>query len=157
MVVGRTILIAVGMLAAAVWVGSLVCLAIVSRVAARELDGAARVSLFRAIGRSYGIVGSICLLVAIVVGLVFAAPLSDASGTVVAAVVVSLVLVVVAGLGMAQARRMTVRRRVALASPHDRRAARAVQQGAALAGVLRGGIGALTLAVVVLVAAQLAG
>jgi len=49
--------------------GSLVCLALVANVARRVLDGPSQVVFFRAIGRRYGIVGTVSLLVAIGVGL----------------------------------------------------------------------------------------
>ena len=44
MITGRTVLIALELLAASTWVGSLVCLALVARVARRALDEACRVS-----------------------------------------------------------------------------------------------------------------
>ena len=64
MVTGRTVLIAIEMLAVSIWVGSLVCLALVAKVAREELDDASRVAFFRRIGRLYGVIGTISLVVA---------------------------------------------------------------------------------------------
>ena len=150
MFTARMVVIAVGMLAGSVWVGSLVCLALVARVASRHLDGPARVSLFRAIGRLYAVVGTGALVVAIAVGVVLAWPLPDASGTVVTALVLAGILVVLTGAGMAQARRMTLRRQHVLGAPRDPDGQRAVARGATAAGALRGAMAAVTFVIVVL-------
>ena len=63
MSVVRTLLIAVGIVAASVWVGSLVCLALVANVSRKVLGPGERVELFRRVGRVYGIVGTGSLLV----------------------------------------------------------------------------------------------
>lgn len=149
-----TILISLEILAASVWVGSLVCLVLVSRVAHRVLDSPSRVALFRGVGQLYGVVGTACLVVAITIGLVLAWPMSGALDVVV--LVLSLSLVAVTGAGMVQARRMSVRRRYALDVPQDEVAAGAVRRGAAFAGFLRGSIAILTLVIVVLSAHLLA-
>jgi hypothetical protein len=52
--------------------------------------------------------------------------------------------------GMAQARSMTVKRQRLLAAPNDLDARRAVEMGARIAGVLRGALGVITLAIVLL-------
>jgi uncharacterized membrane protein len=149
-VTGRTLLIAVEILAASIWVGSLVCLALVARIASRDLDAASRVTLFRGIGRIYGIVGTAALVVAIGAGVVIASPISDLGRTGTAVAVLAGVLVVATVAGMVQARRMTASRRRAIEMPEDERAAASVRRGAALAGVLRGSIALLTLVIVVL-------
>jgi hypothetical protein len=148
MVTGRVVLVAVGMLAASVWVGSLVSLAVVSAAARRTLDPRSRVALFRTVGRSYQYVGTGSLLLAIALGLVLAWPLSEVSDGVRAELVLSAVLVLVAVLGMAQAKRMTVVRRRALDRPEDAGAAALVRRGARTAGALRGLIAGVTLAMV---------
>ena len=61
--------VAVEILSASVWVGSLVCLAVVSQVARKVLEGPAQVTFFRAVGRRYAFVGTGSLLVAICMGL----------------------------------------------------------------------------------------
>ena len=149
MVAVRTVTIAVGMLAASTWVGSLVCLALVSHVARRLLDGPTFVALFREVGRLYRVVGTGALAVAIGAGLALAWPIS-LSGFAGALLVASVLLVVATAAGMAQARGMTVRRMRALSDPHDQEAARLVRRGAATAGMLRGLMGLLTLIILVL-------
>jgi hypothetical protein len=144
----RTVLIAIVMLGASVWVGSLVCLAVVSAASRAVLDGPARVALFRGIGRLYGVVGPSSLLIAIGGGLALAWPLSERSGTVAAVFGLAGLLVVCTGAGMVQARRMTTRRRELLQSPGDPVAARAVRRGAALAGALRASLGVMTLVII---------
>ena len=154
---GRTILIAIELLAASIWVGSLVCLALVSRVATRTLDAPSRVALFRGIGRDYARVGTGALLIAIVVGVLIAGWPSDWEVAVTVAVILSVVLVAFTAVGMAQARRMTFQRQRAFEASHDEAIALAIRRGAALAGVLRGGIALLTLVVIVLCAYAIAG
>ena len=150
MITGRTVLIAVEMLAASVWVGSLVCLALVSRVARRVLDGPSRVALFRGIGRLYGRVGTGALLVAIAAGVAIAGRPSHWETTVSLAIILSAVLVALTLVGMAQARRMTVQRQRALGAPHDASIASRIGRGAAVAGALRGSIALVTLVILAL-------
>lgn len=154
---GRTLLITIELLAASIWIGSMVCLVLVSDIAKRVLEPSARVQLFRTIGRAYGIGGSASLLLAIVVGLVLAGTPSNWSTTTTGAVVLSGALVALTAAGMAQARRMTVARRRSIASPEDADASEAVRRGARSAGILRSVMGVCTLAIVVLVASDLAG
>lgn len=145
-------LIAVHALATSIWVGGLVAIFLVARAASKTLQPAQRVEFFRALGRAYGIVGSIALVVALVSGAV----LLDGhpwDGLVIAAAVLAGALLVVTAAGMAQARAMTRLRRQAVthvgARPLDAR----VRRGAIVAGALRACIGILTLALVVLGAA----
>lgn len=145
-----TPLVAVELLSACVWVGSLVCLALVANVARRVLDGPSQVVFFRAIGRRYGIVGTVSLLVAIGVGLALAWPPSTWSGTIAAAVALAGVLVVATAAGMVQARAMTRLRRRAMSTPDDDNALAAVRRGKWLASGVRSLMAILTLAIVVL-------
>ncbi len=151
MVAVRTVLLVVATLAASIWIGSLVCLALVALVARRTLDGPSFVVLFREVGRLYRVVGTASLLVAMVVGLALAWPISVA-GLDLAIVVSSAFLVLVTVAAMVQARRMTVRRLRAVNDPRDQLAADEVRRGAAIASLLRGLIGVSTLAIVVLCA-----
>jgi hypothetical protein len=149
-------MLVVGALAASVWIGSFVCLAVVARVAHRTLDGRSSVALFRALGRTYRILGTGALLVALGMGLALTwpVPTTRVALTIVAC---SAVLVVLTGAGMAQAHRMTARRAHALRHPDDTAAARLVRRGAVAAAILRGLIGASTLVIVVLAAALVEG
>jgi hypothetical protein len=133
-------------------VGSLVCLALVTSAARKVLDATSQVTLFRAIGRRYGIVGTAALLAAIGCGLALAWPPSTWSNTIAAAVALSGVLVLFTAAGMAQARAMTALRRRAVTAPDDRAAADAVRRGRLLAGTLRATMALVTLAVLVLAA-----
>jgi len=153
---GRMFLIAVGILGASIWVGSLVCLAIVAAAAREALDGQSRVALFRRVGRLYGVVGTGSLLAAIGVGLTLAWPPSQMDGTVVAVFVLAALLVLATIAGMAQARRMTVHRQRRLAAPGDQAAADRVRRGAGVAGALRGSLALITIAIV-LIGAHLLG
>jgi uncharacterized membrane protein len=145
-------LIAVHALAASIWVGGLVAIFVVARTASRTLEPSQRVEFFRALGRFYGVVGTLALLVALATG---ASLLDDHpwDGLMVAAAVVAGALLVATAAGMAQARAMTRLRRRAVAQvggePLDPR----VRQGAIVAAALRACIGALTLALVALGAA----
>jgi hypothetical protein len=138
------------MLAASIWTGSLVCLAVVSAAARRVLDGPSRVALFRRIGRVYGILGSASLLVAIVAGLALAWPLSQLTGAQTALFALAGLLVILTAAGMFQARRMTDHRQRLLHAPHDPLAAKAVHRGARFAGLLRASLGGVTLVIVAL-------
>lgn len=147
-----TPLVAVELLAASVWVGSMVCLAVVTRIARRVLEVPTQVTLFLAIGRSYATVGTASLLVAIAAGLWLVWPPSEWSGTIDAAVGLSGVLVVTTAAGMAQARAMTRLRRRSISDPGDSGAARRVHKGRRVANSLRGLMAVSTLAIVVLAA-----
>ena len=149
-----TPLVAVELIAACIWVGSLVCRALVANVARKVLDGPSQVTFFRAIGRRYGVVGTASLLVAIGAGVALAWPPSSWSGTIDAAVALSGVLVLATAAGMAQARTMTTLRRQAMSSPDDHDVA--VRRGRLVAGGLRGLMAVVTLAVLVLAAPAVA-
>ena len=143
------VMIAVGMLAASVWVGSLVCLAIVSAAARGALDPSARVALFRRIGRLYGVVGTLSLVVAVSIGLALAWPPSAFSAAVSLLFGLSALLLLATVVGMLQARKMTIERQRLLRSPDDMvAAAERVRHGAAVALALRASIGLMTLLIV---------
>lgn len=152
MLATSTALVAVELLAACIWVGSLACLAVVTSAARKVLDGPSQVAFFRAIGRRYGIVGTAALLVAIGCGLALAWPPSAWSNIIAAAVALSGALVLLTAAGMAQARAMTVLRRRAVTAPDDRAAAEGVRRGRVLAASLRGTMAFVTLAILVLAA-----
>jgi len=137
------------MLATAVWIGGLVVIFVVARVATRTLRPAERIELFRGLGRAYGPVGGLALAVALVSG---AALLSGHpwNGQVTAATAVAGALVVVTVAGVLQARRMTRLRRSALGHPGSPRLAGQVRREAISAGILRALIAALSLALLAL-------
>jgi hypothetical protein len=145
-------LVAVELVAASIWVGGLIAIFVVARIASSTLGPAERIAFFRALGRTYGIVGSVALLVALAVGAI----LLDGhpwDGLLIATAIVAGALLLALATGMAQARAMTRLRRRALEAPA---LGERVRRGAALAGALRGAIAVLTLALVVLAAALVA-
>jgi uncharacterized membrane protein len=145
-------LIAVHALAASIWVGGLVAIFIVARAASSTLQPAQRVEFFRALGRSYGIVGTLALLVALATGAIL---LDDHpwDGLMVAAAVVAGALLLATAAGIAQARAMTRLRRLTVAQSGGEPLDSRVRRGAIVAAILRACIGVLTLALVVLGAA----
>ena len=131
---------------ASVWIGGFVAIAVVARVAGRTLTPDARVSLFRALGRSYGIVATAALVLAYGSGaaLVRGRPWD---GVLAATCVAAAALVVTTAVGVGQARHMSRLRRRALDDTEDPEIGRQVSRGALRAGLLRALIGLLSLAV----------
>lgn len=132
-------------LATSVWIGGLVAIAVVARVATRTLHPGARVAFFRALGRAYGVVGTLALALGYGAGaaLVYDRPwdgLLSATATVAGG------LVATTAFGVVQARRMSRLRLAALNQPTDDVLAGAVDRGAGRAGTLRGLIALLSLA-----------
>jgi uncharacterized membrane protein len=142
-------LIAVHALATSIWVGGMVAIFVVARAASRTLEPAQRVEFFRTLGRSYGILGSGALLVALATGAV----LVDGhpwDAPKVAAAVVGGALLVATAAGMAQARAMTRLRGQAVTRLGGESLDSRVRHGAILAATLRASIAILTLTLVVL-------
>jgi uncharacterized membrane protein len=100
----QAILLGVFTLASCVWVGGYVAVAVVARVASRTLEPRQRVAFFRALGRSYLLVGVPALVVALGAG---AGLLSEHSwdGIVTAAPVTAAALMASLGVRIAQANR----------------------------------------------------
>ena len=142
-------LTAVLVLATAIWVGGLITIFVVARVARATLGAAEQVAFFRGLGRAYGLVGGSALATALASGAVLASqyrwdgPL--AAGTAVAAA-----LVAATTAGVAQARRMTRLRQDALRDPGSTELAAKVRRGARNAAALRATIAALSLALLAL-------
>ena len=132
-------------LATSVWVGGLVAIAVVARVASGTLDPGARVAFFRTLGRAYGVVGTLALALAYGAGaaLLLNRPW-DALRTAIATLAAT--LVATTAFGVVQARRMSRLRRAALDQPTNEVLAHAVHRGAGRAGTLRGLIALLSIA-----------
>lgn len=145
----RTALAGVLILATAVWIGGFVAIVVVARAARRALGPAERVAFFRALGRSYGVIGTGALVVALGTGasLVYG---RRWDGALVAAIVVAAALVATLAAGVVQARSMTRLRRDALRHPGDEPLAARVHRRARAAAALRAMIGALSLALLAL-------
>lgn len=144
-----TILLAVLVLATSVWVGGFVTIVAVSRSAAKALEPAQRIAFFRSLGRSSLKVNTPALLIAYITG---AALLRHHrwDATLVATVVVAALLLVVFLAGVAQARHMTRLRTHAMESSGGNKPSTAVRRGSHVANALRGSIGVLSIALVVL-------
>ena len=145
-------LVAVELIAASIWVGGMVCLAIVAKAARGVLDESSQVAFFRAVGRRYGMVGTASLLIAIAAGLALSWPPSSWSRTIDAAALLAGVLVVATIAGMMQARAMTALRRKLIANAGDSSTAVALRRGRLLANGIRGLMALMTLAIVILAA-----
>jgi uncharacterized membrane protein len=145
----NVVLVFVHLLAACVWVGGFVAIAVVARVARRELDAAARVAFFRSLGRSYGRVGGCALAIGVLSGaaLLGQRGWDQAAG---AAAILALALIIATVAGIAQARRMTRLRHLAVIEPGDPRLLAPIDRGARQALILRASIGALTVALLAL-------
>jgi uncharacterized membrane protein len=141
-------------LAASIWVGGLVTIAVVARVASRSLTAADRVTFFWDLGRTYGVVGGVALLTALVAGAVRVRD-QPMDGVVAAGAAVAAALVVATVVGVVQARRMTKLRRRAAVDANDPLLCSAVHRGARRAAILRASIGVLS--VVLLFLGVLAG
>jgi uncharacterized membrane protein len=145
-------LVAVELITASIWVGGMVCLAIVAKAARGVLDESSQVAFFRAVGRRYGMVGTASLLIAIAASLALSLPPSSWSRTIDAAAVLASVLVVATIAGMMQARAMTALRRKLIANTRDSSTAVALRRGRLLANGIRGLMALVTLAIVILAA-----
>lgn len=133
--------------AAAVWLGGLVVIFVVARVAKRTLAPADRIAFFRLLGRRYGVVGTAALAIALGTG---AALLRSRpwDGPLIATAATSAVLVLATALGMAQAHRMTAHRRAVLQRPADSGLQARVRRASRTATALRVAIGLCSIALV---------
>jgi uncharacterized membrane protein len=136
-------------LATTVWIGGFVTLVVVTRVARATLGPAGQVAFFRGLGRAYGAVSGIALAVGLATGaaLVYGRAWD---GVLAAAVAVAAALVLATGVGVVQARRMTRLRRRLAEDPDDGTLSSRVRRGGRSAALLRGLIGALSLALLAL-------
>jgi putative copper export protein len=144
-------LVAVHLLAATTWVGGFVAIGVVAQVARRTLDPAARIAFFRTLGRTYGVVGGLSLLVALGTGAaLLPEPLSAPRDL--AAIALGAALLLATATGVRQARAMTRLRMRALHETEASQLARALRLATLAATLLRASIGLLTLALLGLAA-----
>ena len=146
----HTLAATVELLAASVWVGGLVAIAVVARVARQQLDEPARVAFFRTLGRRYLPVGATALTISYLDGATLLAH-GHWSATKSALVFCAALLVIATAAAVAQAQSLTRLRTAALAGdPHlDMRH---VDRNARRAGLLRAAIAGLSIAIVALAA-----
>lgn len=145
----RAVLLGVFTLTSCIWVGGYIAIAVVARVATRTLEPSQRVRFFRALGRSYLLVGTPALVIALGTG---AGLVGEHAwdGTLIATVAVAAALVASLGVGVAQARRMTRLRAAVLSAPDDPQLTTQVRRGARTATVLRAAIGLFSFALIAL-------
>ncbi len=138
-------------IAASVWLGGYVAIAVVMFAARRSLEAPARVAFFRALGRAYLPVGGAALTLASLTGAasLWGRPVSGLTLGL-AVVVASIIIVLVVAVG--QARRMTRLRRAHLSEPSNARLSATVQRVGRAAVVLRALLGLLSVVAVSLAA-----
>lgn len=143
------VLLGILLLCGSVWLGGWTTMIMVARTATATLPPAHRVAFFRKLGRVYGIVTTIALLIALAAGaaLLFALPWQALSGWIVG---LAVVLLIVLGAGVAQARAQTRARTALAASPGDQSLAARVRTTAMWAGLLRAFLGVISIAIGVL-------
>lgn len=145
----QALLVFVALLAACVWIGGLVAIAVVARIARAQLAPADQVAFFRTLGRDYAKVGTSALVVALACGAVLVAQHGgDNAGRWIAVALGALVVVASLG-GMRQARAMTRLRREGLGNPG---LAPLIHAGARRALAWRGAIAGLSLALLAVAA-----
>ncbi|MEO8906643.1 MAG: hypothetical protein ABI310_01075 [Microbacteriaceae bacterium] len=149
------VLLGLLIVSSAIWLGGWVALVVVARSTTATLSRPDRVAFFRHFGPRFGVVATVSLMVAYVSGLVL---LASAPWTALSTglVVVAVVILVVLGVGVLQARRMTQLRRAVVAAPEDTSLAARVRRGGQRALALRAGLGVLSLAMVVLAVIRIA-
>lgn len=132
------------LLSVCIWVGGFVAVALVVRIARRQLGDADQIAFFRSLGRDFGSVAGIALGVAIATGAAMLSLLGWNPKTAAAAVLAA-ALVVATGIGVVQARGLTrLRHRVVV--EEDARAALRLEANATRGVVLRSMIGVITVA-----------
>jgi hypothetical protein len=149
---GRGVLVFFELLAASVWIGGLVTIAIVARIVRGQFGPMEQVVFFRTLGRSYGKVGAGALGVALAGGAVLLLQ-HPANAGLLATVAVAVLLVAVTAVAVRQARAMT---RLRVRGLDDAGLSSAVRRGARTAALCRSAIAVLTLVLLGLAAAQAA-
>lgn len=132
-----------------VWLGGYLTMPVVARAASATLAPLDRVAFFRALGRAYLPVGGSALVLALLSGAVLLRE-HRSGALLVATAVTAAALVAALALGVVQARRMTRLRQAAGVTPSDTVLSERVRRGAVAAVILRGLIGLLSLALVVM-------
>lgn len=132
-----------------VWLGGYLTMPVVARAASATLAPLDRVAFFRALGRAYLPVGGSALVLALLSGAVLLRE-HQSGALLVATAVTAAALVAALAFGVVQARRMTRLRQAAGVTPSDTVLSERVRRGAVAAVILRGLIGLLSLALVVM-------
>jgi uncharacterized membrane protein len=145
----RSVVAFLALLGACIWIGGSATLAVVARVARRQIDSRSRVAFFRALGRSYLPLAATALALALAAG-AWLLGFDDLHGIALATLPTGAGLVLAVFAGVTQARAMTRLRTRLLEQPADATLALRVQRAAVLAAALRATIGLLSLALLAL-------
>lgn len=129
--------------------GGFVAIMVVNATSKKSLELAQRIVLFRGLGRSYLRVAAIAFALVVVPGGILLA-FRPWDGFTLAILLVVLLLVLLTGIAVRQARRMTRMRKAALAASVDGPHAAPIGRNAKRAWMLRMGIGLTSLALFVL-------
>ena len=148
----ETVTIFVLLLTTSIWVGGFLAIAVVARIARRELDAHTRVAFFRSLGRSYLAVGGGSLALAFVSGGIVLAR-GDWTGARTVAAALAVALALATATGVVQARQITRMRGRNLCHARNAAAAAAERSAAVRAALLRASIGALSIALLAVGAA----
>jgi len=148
----RLVLLALLILGAAIWIGGMAAVTVLSLVSRGTLEPNARVQLFRNFGRRYLAVAGSALVVTVICGAVLLVARGwDGLATAIVVVVAALVVALVFGVRQARAmRRLREAARAETQAGDGDSAHHAVRAGARRAALLRAMIGLLTAAVFVL-------
>lgn len=152
----RSVFVVVEILAASIWIGGMVCLALVAHVARHVVGERSRTALMRTLGARYAVIGTSSLLTSLVVGIALAWPRGAHQLVLNVALVATIVLVGVTYAAMGQARAVGRWRRAAGDEPSGDRSHVELERRLRRGTQLRGAMAVLTLTTVVLVATTLA-
>lgn len=138
------VLIFINLLATSIWIGGAVAVVFVTRTARRRLTPADQIAFFKDFGKTWGIVGTSALLVALASGAILIADQGWTTTATIAAIVAGLLLLTTF-LAMRQARRISELRRDLLDHSTDELRQKQVRAAAKRASQMRGLLGILTL------------
>src|SRR5579875_3001064 len=146
---GHGVLVTILVLSTSVWIGGYVAIGVVARAATATMDPAARVAFFRSLGRSYLWVGTPALVIGLISGGLVARD-HPWDAALIISLAVAILLIVLLGVAVQQARRMTRLRHAALQSGQNPATVEAIRRGRRSADALRATLGVLSLILVVL-------
>lgn len=144
----RDLLVSVHLLAAMVWTGGLVAVAVATTAARHVLGPAEQVRFFGALGRRYGVTAGLALLIFALTGLVLAGAPAGWTATQAAVAALTALIAALTAIGVANARAVQRLRGRALADPADARLASRLRSAARAATAVRATIAVVTLVAV---------
>lgn len=142
----RDLLVSVHLLAAMVWTGGMVAVAVATTAARRTLAPEDQVRFFRALGRRYGITAGLALTIFAITGLALAGAPTGYTATQTAVAALTALIAALTVIGVMNARTVQRLRAQALADPADAPLASRLRTAARTATALRAAIAIVTLA-----------